>query len=126
MCCRRESVRLLLSLVYPFMMPTCLGTNFQLEQLMCLCPVTYSESCMIYKQLVLWMTHNAIRTPGFSNCWFRVQQSFSENFLLLFCRYLVQYLEFQQDLYLERKVPWYIQEHALPTYLVKGDQASTI
>jgi hypothetical protein len=44
----------------------------------------------------------------------------------LFCRYLVQYLEFQLDLCLERKVPWYIQEHALPTYLVKGGHASTI
>ena len=44
MCYQRESVRLLLCLVYPFMMLTCLGINFKLEQLMCLFLVTYTES----------------------------------------------------------------------------------
>ena len=44
MCYQRESVRLLLCLVYPFMMLTFLGINFKLEQLMCLFLVTYTDS----------------------------------------------------------------------------------
>lgn len=83
MCCRRESVRMLLSLVYPFMMLTCLGANFQLEELNLFMSSNLFR-IMIYKLLVLWMKHNAIRVPGFCNCRFEFSNLILKTFFSCF------------------------------------------
>jgi hypothetical protein len=80
---------------------------------------------MIYKYDLVVGSCNKI-THELDNLLVRVGSTCSENVLLLLCRYSVQYLGFQLDLCSEKKVPWYIQEHALPTCLVRGVHASTI